>query len=118
MVSVYGVLSDIHSFCGINKMVFIILPRLRLRIRTAADLNCFLDLESRLDPRHSAAGLESQGLSVFAGGCFVLLTFYPKNRGASYPILKFFSQKKKSSPLGLLGGRNSGQDLREFPALL
>ena len=116
MVSVYGILSDIHSFCGINKIVFIILTR--LRIRTAADLNCFLDLESRLDPRRSAAGLESQGLSIFVGGCFVLLTFYPKNRGDSYPILKIFSQKKKSSPLGLLGERNSGQDLREFPALL
>ena len=37
----------------------------RLRIRTAADLNCFLDLESRLDPRHSAAGLESQGCLLY-----------------------------------------------------
>ncbi len=97
MVSVYGVLSDIHSFCGINKMVFIILPRLRLRLRTAADLNCFLDLESRLAPRHSAAGL---GAGAF---CFCGRLFCPphllseKQRGFVPGFEDFFSKKEKQS---------------------
>lgn len=53
-----------------------------------------MDLESRRHSRHSAAGLGTGGF-LFLREAFVLLTFYPKNRGDSYPVFeKYFSKRK------------------------
>ena len=55
-----------------------------------------MDLESRRHSRHSAAGLGTGGF-LFLREAFVLLTFYPKNRGDSYPVFEKIFQKEKQS---------------------